>query len=424
MSRPVLKTLESQDLQSRAFEGQAFESQVLPHSDVSSAELRAAARRGTIALADVPVNVWHRLAAQAIEPNGYYLPDWARACSASARDRTDLKALTAWQDSRGDGESRLIGLMPAISAWRAFRLPLPALVSAEAYGALGTPLVAAEAADAAVAKLMDEARGAGAHALVLRDVPLDGPVARTFTRVLGWTKQRVYVVGAHDRAVLNATAPYEAAMREALGAKKLKELRRQRNRLADNGDVRFTTARTATDASHALDDFLALEASGWKGRQGTALACDAGDATFIRRACTALATQGACEIVTLTAGASVVAVGIVLRHGDRAFFFKIAVDENFAKLSPGVQLTLDLTAHLCADESITLADSTAVPGHPMIGPLWRGRMRMGDLVIPLRRRDPLVALIVGTLRGRLALREALRPAVHYLRSLKNKETET
>lgn len=415
MSRPVLKTLESQDLQN----------QVLPHSDASPADAGAAARRGMLALADVPVNAWHRLAAQAIEPNGYYLPDWARACNATGRGYTNLKALAAWQSPRGDGsESQLVGLMPVISAWRAFRLPLPALVAAEAYGVLGTPLIAAGAADAAVAKLMDEARAAGAHALVLRDVPTDGPVARTFTRVLGWTGQRAYVVGSHERPVLHATVADEAAMRDALGTKKLKELRRQRNRLADNGEVRFTTARNASDVSRALDDFLALEAAGWKGRQGSALACDDGDAAFIRRACIALATQNACEIITLTTGATVVAAGIVLRHRDRAFFFKIAVDERFARLSPGVQLTLDLTTYLCDDKSITLADSTAAPGHPMIAPLWRGRMRMGDIVIPLRRRDPLVALIVGALRGRLALREAVRPIVHFLRNLKTKETET
>ena len=63
----------------------------------------------------------------------------------------------------------------------------------------------------------------------------------------------------------------------------------------------------------------------------------------------ALAETGQCEIVTLRAGATPVAAGIVLRHQDRAFFFKLGIDERFAKFSPGVQLTLDLTRHLCAD---------------------------------------------------------------------------
>src|SRR6202012_2116828 len=115
------------------------------------------------------------------------------------------------------------------------------------------------------------------------------------------------------------------------------------------------------EVSAAIEDFLALEASGWKGARGTALAQNAGDARFVRNATTALAAIGQCEIVPLRAGDIPVAAGIVLRHQDRAFFFKIGVDERFAKFSPGVQLTLDLTRHLCADPAIASADSTASP---------------------------------------------------------------
>ena len=122
-------------------------------------------------------------------------------------------------------------------------------------------------------------------------------------------------------------------------------------------------------------DLLTLEASGWKGRRGTALIQRDGDASFIRRAAIALAGTGQCEIVTLRAGDTPVAAAIVLRHQHRAFYFKLGIDERFAKFSPGVQLTLDLTRHLCADPAITSADSTASPDHPMINPIWRGRWR-------------------------------------------------
>lgn len=394
----------------------------LQPSETTTVRTRAQQADAVVALADVPLQAWHALAAQTVEPNGYYLADWARAVSATAHGRTGLKALTAWHASRaGAAERTLAALLPVVSAWRIYKLPLPALVSAEAYGALGTPLIAADAPEAAVARLLEQARSSGAHALVLRDVPIDGPAMRTISHVLGWTGQRPYVIGAYARAVLHASAGDEELMREALGSKKLKELRRQRNRLADHGEVRFSSARTAPDVARALDTFLALEAGGWKGRHQTALASDAGDLAFIRRACAALATQDKCEIVTLSAGDTPVASGIVLRHRDRAFFFKIAVDEKFARLSPGVQLTLELTRELCADDGITLADSTAIPGHPMIGPLWRGRMQTGDVVIPLSRRDPIFALVVVALRARHALRQSLRPLVHFFRSVKDRD---
>src|SRR6202011_5740666 len=145
---------------------------------------------------------------------------------------------------------------------------------------------------------------------------------------------------------------------------------------------------------------------------------DEGDAGFVRRAAKALAEIGQCEIVTLRAGDTAVAAAIVLRHLDRAFYFKLGVDERFAKLSPGVQLTLDLTRHLCADPAIVMADSTAGADHPMINPIWRGRLAIGDVLIPLRRNDPAVPLIHAALTLRSGVRELARRTVHLMRGSK------
>ena len=105
----------------------------------------------------------------------------------------------------------------------------------------------------------------------------------------------------------------------------------------------------------------------------------------------------------------------MLRHQDRAFYFKLGIDERFAKFSPGVQLTLDLTRHLCADPAIATANSTASADHPMINPIWRGRFAIGDVLIPLRQNDPVVPLIHAALTLRHGLRELARRAVHVIR---------
>ena len=207
-----------------------------------------------------------------------------------------------------------------------------------------------------------------------------------------------------------------------LGAKKLKELRRQRNRLAEHGAVSFHVTRTPSEVAAAAEIFLELEASGWKSQRGTALLQDVGDAAFVRRAAVELAETSNCEIVTLRAGDTPVAAGIVLRHQDRAFFFKLGVDERYAKLSPGVQLTLDLTRHLCADPAIAFADSTAAPDHPMINPIWRGRLTVGDVLIPLHRNDLVVPLVRASLALRKMIREPARRAVHFIRKHREKSS--
>ena len=375
------------------------------------------AGRALAPLSDISASEWRTLSERAAEPNGYYLPEWELAVQASARGRVGASALCAWSDA-GD----LTGLMPVISMWRAYRIPLPVWVSADPYGSLCTPLLDRDRADQAVANLLDSARQSGAHALMLRDMSLDGAAMKALIEVLRRDGITPRVLQSHVRAALDATLDADELLREALGPKKLKELRRQRNRLAEAGAVHFETARTPGDVAAAIEIFLNLEASGWKAKRGTALVQHDGDAAFIRRATSALAASGQCEIVTLRAGETPVAAAIVLRHQDRAFYFKLGIDERFAKFSPGVQLTLDLTRHLCADPSIALVDSTANAEHPMIDPIWRGRLAIGDVLIPLRRGDVVAALAHSALTLRKLAREPARRAIRLIRKRQEKSS--
>ena len=376
----------------------------------------AVTTRALVPLAAIEPGQWRALAQRAIEPNGYYLPAWGLAVSATARGRTGASALPAFDGS----STRLIGLMPVIPLWQAWTIPLPALVSAHPYGTLCSPLIDRDAAVEASTRLLQQAREAGVHALILRDVALDGGAMESLRDALGRSGLKPRVLSSYIRASLDATQDGDKLLREALGTRKLKELRRQRHRLAEHGPVVFEIARKPDEIRPALETLLQLEASGWKGKRGTALMQDAGDATFIRRAVPALAETAQCEIITLRAGTTPVAAGIVLRHQDRAFFFKLGVDERFAKYSPGVQLTLELTRYLCADPAIRLVDSTAAPDHPMINPIWRGRLAIGDVLIPLRRGDPVVSLIRAALALRGAIREPLRRIVHFVRARQEK----
>jgi CelD/BcsL family acetyltransferase involved in cellulose biosynthesis len=386
----------------------------------------AASRAGAgfAPLVAVAAGQWRGLAERAVEPNGYYLPGWELAVNASARGRTGVSALAAWSEAAlaSDGTARLIGLLPAISMWRAYKIPLPALVSADPYGTLGTPPLDRDMAEEAAAGLMQAARKAGAHALILRDVALDGTAMRTFTEMLRRVGMRPRLLQSYLRASLDATRDAEELLRDALGPKKLKDLRRQRNRLAEHGEVRFEVARTAPEIASAIEIFLALEASGWKAQRGTALIQHDGDAGFVRRATAELAELRQCEVVTLFAGDTPVAAAILLRHQDRAFYFKLGVDERFAKLSPGVQLTLDVTRHLCADPAIALVDSSASADHPMINPIWRGRLAIGDVLIPLQPNDPVVPLVLAALKLRQSIREPLRRAVRFIRNRQEKSS--
>ena len=258
-----------------------------------------------VALDALDITQWRSLSERAIEPNGYYLADWMLAVNATAPGRTGASALAVRDTSR----RQLAGLMPVISLWRAFKIPLPALVSAHPYGTLCTPTIDRERAESAVAGLLQAARDAGAHALILRETSLEGEAMRMLTEMALRSGLPPRVLQSHRRALLDATRDADLLLREALGGKKLKELRRQRHRLEEHGPVSFTTARTPQEVASAIEVFLKLEASGWKGRRGTALIQTVGDAAFIRRATVVLAKQAQCEIVILRVGETPVAAG-------------------------------------------------------------------------------------------------------------------
>jgi hypothetical protein len=51
----------------------------------------------------------------------------------------------------------------------------------------------------------------------------------------------------------------------------------------------------------------------------------------------------------------------------------------------------------------------------MIDPIWRDRLTIGDVLIPLQRRDPVVPLVRAAFALRGAMRAPARRAVHFIR---------
>jgi hypothetical protein len=52
----------------------------------------------------------------------------------------------------------------------------------------------------------------------------------------------------------------------------------------------------------------------------------------------------------------------------------------------------------------------------MINPIWRGRFAIGDVLVPLRPNDPVVALIHAALVARQAARDTARWGIRLIRA--------
>ncbi len=365
----------------------------------------ASTHASLIELTAVPLPAWRSLHARANEPNAYFNPSWALPVQRFARGRGDALALLSWDPTKTD---RLIGLLPVRWARQALSLPAPLLVGWNGYASLSVPTLDRDKPVAAANGLIDAARAAGACALFLPGAAIEGAAFSAMKQALSERGLSFDVMRSFKRAALDATQDADTLLRSALGAKKLKELRRQRNRLEDFGPLSIEIASTPSDVAAALERFLVLEQKGWKGLRGTGLGQHDGDTAFIREASAALAAEGLFEIISLTRNGTAIASGLVLRDQDRAYFFKIAMDEDEARMSPGVQLTLDLTRHLCTDATIRFADSSADGEHPMIDHIWRERIEIADVFIPLYPGAPKAAAIKALLRARYAAIECFR----------------
>jgi CelD/BcsL family acetyltransferase involved in cellulose biosynthesis len=371
----------------------------------------AAERRPLAALGDI-VAPWRDLAARAAEPNVFYDPDFALAAAGAPTLGCGVEAILVWS---ADQPRRLLGLFPFSISRRRYALKLPLLVGwTHPFAPLGTPLVDRDACAEVVAAFLDHVVGDEAlpKHMLLPLLNENGPVAGALQSALAAAGGACAVFGRHRRAVLQPGRDRGGYIKRAVGVKRRKELRRQRRRLAEIGQLSFTVASAPDEVATALADFLGLEASGWKGHAGTAMAQDADVRRFVETAIGALASRGAARGARLSCGSRPIACVLALVSGNVAWSWKVAYDENFAAFSPGVQAFLDLTEALLADDRLACVDSCAVENHPMIDHLWRERLSLGDCLIGLQGgpRFALACRLEGARHKLYGLARQLRDA--------------
>jgi CelD/BcsL family acetyltransferase involved in cellulose biosynthesis len=322
---------------------------------------------------------WRTLAARAIEPNVFYTPAFALA--AAPVFGADAGAVLV----RAAG-GMLVGLFPArIQHWRHGRHSM--LVGwSHRFAPLGTPLVDGDEPEAVVAAWLDHlSRDQAMPArLLLPLIAEQGAFAKALDAVLARQGRRSAAFSRHERALLAPGTGRTGYIERAVSGIRRKKLRRQRRLLEEIAPVTLATASGAAGLEAALKDFLALEASGWKGLAGTAIVDDPRIRNFVQRAVIGLAADGQARIDRLMLAGRAVAVTVTLGSGDTAWCWKIAYDESLARCSPGVQLICALTESLLAGPQPLRVDSCAGPDHPMIDHLWRERLALSDRLIALR----------------------------------------
>ncbi|MBX3584345.1 MAG: GNAT family N-acetyltransferase [Rhizobiaceae bacterium] len=322
------------------------------------------------------------LCVRTVEPNIFFNPHFLAPAMPRLEDREVRLAVIRDGDEH---KNRLRMLMP----FSIERPPVPLGISvmrtwANPFAPLGTPLLDRDDPVGVVEDFL--AMLSRPHlklpkVMMLPDIRLDGPVASILRTVAETRGLPLIATGQTERPFLESPLDGEAYLKKTLSKHHLGEYRRLRRRLAEQGALVHEVARGPEDIRPAIEGFLALEASGWKGRKRTAMATDRYRAAFAREAANGLAEQDLCRVHSLTLNGKLIASLIVFVEAGVAYTWKTAYDENYASFSPGMLLMIDVTMQHLEDPNIDRTDSCAVPDHPIASRLWSERRPMGTMLI-------------------------------------------
>jgi CelD/BcsL family acetyltransferase involved in cellulose biosynthesis len=331
---------------------------------------------------DSIVDDWRALAARALVPNVFYEPAFALA--AAPVFGCEVGAVLVWS---GTAPRKLLGFFPARVETRRYGFKLPVLVGwTHPFAPFGAPLVEREAAEPIIAAWLAHIAGdiALPGVLLLPYLPEEGPFAAALAAILRRAQMSAADFNRAARPQLAPRGNRSAYVERALGPHRSRELRRTVRRLNDSGALLFTTATEPDAVAAATEDFLALEASGWKGRAGAAATRNDEIRSFVKAAIKGLAVEQKVAIDRVFLDGRPIAAAITLRSGDTAWLWKAAYDEALARYAPGLMLAASLTEELVNDVTIEQTDACVTTGPRVMNRTWSERLPLCDLMIAAR----------------------------------------
>lgn len=299
----------------------------------------------SVAPADMAAMVddWAALASNAIDPNVFFEPGQLLPALKLLSAENPVAIVCVFSRDHGTSPRKLVGLVPFERPVRGRgATPRTLRVWHHPYSFLSTPLIHKDYPRAVWRKLFEWARSEH-KAPQLIEFPLllaEGPAYKALVDVVRQERLLCFISDHFTRAFLTDTC-----RADRLSSSKRSQLRRKRRRLEEAGRLEYRELAADGNVSTWVEDFLRLEASGWKGKEGTAMACRNNDADYFRVICLDAFKRGCLHMPALILDGRPIAMKCNFLSGGGAFWLKVAYDETLAKQSPGTLLELDNVAN-------------------------------------------------------------------------------
>lgn len=363
-------------------------------------------------------NEWSDLADRAAVPNVFMAPAVALAYEAAWPDK--VRVLLAWVDeAETDAQSRLVGAWLLIERRTRLCWPWKALVSPPGpVSYLGTPVIDRAQVTPVLAAMLEAIRKTPELPKLIQAGDMSGgsAFAAMLEAVLAGGGGRWRLLETRHRAKLTSCDDPKTFWASSMSPRRLQGFARKRRQLGKEGDLAVTFVDEPAAIAAATEEFLRLEASGWKAARHSALASDPATERFTRKMASELAKHRSIAIETLRLNGAPIAMWVLLFSGNAAFTWRTAYDEAYARFSPGALLLEDTTTRLLADPAVAFTDSC---NHRDVGhqaERWPERHEVRDLLIDAGPNRPLrLMLLSGREKAIRSCREAARQLYHRLR---------
>ncbi len=338
---------------------------------------------------------WETLARDAIEPNPFY-EHWMLLPALQAYGGGEnFRCVAVWDNGT------LGALFPMALERRWRRLPLTALRSWRHRNMLvGTPLIRAECAVQCMRALL---RSGLAQVLEFDWTSAGGGVYGALADAASAAGLPWVVTDTYTRAVLHRERDPRLRFRSNMK----NNLRRWEARLRAQGEVRPVALGADDDVGAWMQEFLRLEASGWKGRARSALSCREDDRRFVSEVFPEAHRRGRLRITGLDLNGRPLARHCMLSAGEGAFTFKIAYDETYEKCSPGVLAEVDNVRQFLESDGPRWIDSNTARESRSYARVWKDRRTVQRIAVGIGRAGraavaalPLMRLAKRALYGR------------------------
>lgn len=150
--------------------------------------------------------------------------------------------------------------------------------------------------------------------------------------------------GYHEVVQRRGWSPYADVSVDAevfnkrLSAKRRGGLRRNARRLGEHGELTFVVQRDDQLLDVLLDEAYRIEASGWKGAEGAAIASSPATRRFYSAVAHWAARHGSLMLVYMRLDDRMLAFSLGLDDQRNTYGLKIGYDEDYARWGPGVLL--------------------------------------------------------------------------------------